>query len=142
MSRNRLLMVLSALAAVVGAAVALTAMLVGGARDMLMVGATTDAHHQIEMACESCHTAPPFSGAAAAETALNEACRNCHEDELADADDSHSRRLFTNPRMAAYWETLDARLCTVCHTEHRPEITRAGRGNRRGGLLRGVSFRG
>ena len=26
--------------------------------------------------------------------------------------------------MAAYWEKLDARLCTSCHIEHRPEITR------------------
>ena len=28
--------------------------------------------------------------------------------------------------MALYREKLDARLCTACHVEHRPEITRAG----------------
>ena len=100
-------------------------MVVGGDRRPLLIGRTTDAHHQIEMACETCHAAGPFAGAAAAERALNETCRNCHEAELNAADDSHSRSMFRNPRMAAYWEKLDARLCTSCHAEHRPEITRA-----------------
>lgn len=126
MSRNPLLLVFCAVAAVAAGAAALAAMLVGGERDLLLVGATTDAHHQIEMACETCHTAPPFSDAKAAQTALNKACRDCHEDELEAADDSHPRKTFRNPRMAAYWESLDARLCTTCHVEHRPEITRKG----------------
>ena len=101
-------------------------MVVGGDRRALLIGRTTDAHHQIEMACETCHAAGPFAGAAAAETALNETCRTCHEDELNAADDSHPRSMFRNPRMAAYREKLDARLCTSCHGEHRPEITRTG----------------
>ena len=101
-------------------------MVVGGDRRPLLVGRTTDAHHQIEMACETCHAAGPFAGAAAAEQALNETCRNCHDDELNAAGDSHPRSMFRNPRMAAYWAALDARLCTSCHAEHRPEITRTG----------------
>ena len=92
---------------------------------MLLIGETTDAHHQIEMVCETCHAAPAFSGTAAAVKALDKTCRKCHEDELKAADDSHPRKKFRNPRMAAYWEKLDARLCTSCHIEHRPEITRA-----------------
>ena len=101
-------------------------LVVGGDRRPLLIGSTTDAHHQIEMACETCHAAAPFSESAAAERSLNETCRNCHGDELNAADDSHPRSMFRNPRMAAYWEKLDARLCTSCHAEHRPEITRAG----------------
>jgi len=100
-------------------------MVLGGDRRSLLIGRTTDAHHQIEMACETCHAAGPFAGAAA-ERVLNETCRNCHEDELNAAGDSHPPSMFRNPRMAAYWEKLDARECTGCHAEHRPEITRAG----------------
>ncbi len=104
--------VLMTLAAV---GVALLWMTVGGARRIFLIGETTAAHHQIELACESCHTAPVFAAAATAEQALNKACRNCHEDELAEADDSHPRKMFRNPRMAVYWDKLDARLCTTCH---------------------------
>ena len=103
-----------------------TRMVVGGDRGMLPAGGTTDAHHQIEMACETCHAAPPFAGAAAAVKAMNKTCRSCHGDELKAAGDSHPGKLFRSPRMAVYREKLDARLCTACHAEHRPEITRAG----------------
>ena len=101
-------------------------MVVGGDRGMLPIGETTDAHHQIEMACETCHAAPAFAGAAAAVKAMNKTCRSCHEDELRAAGDSHPSKLFRSPRMAVYRERIDARLCTACHIEHRPEITRAG----------------
>ena len=101
---------------------AVASLLVGGDRGLLLVGATTDGHHQIELACETCHAAPLST----ATEALNEACRACHEDELADAGDSHSRRLFRGPRMAGYREQIDARQCIVCHAEHRLALTRAG----------------
>ncbi len=101
-----------------------TWMTIGGNRQLLLVGQTTDAHHQIELACETCHAAPIFANANTAVKAMNKTCRNCHDDELEKADDSHPRKKFRSPRMAAYWEKLDARLCTSCHIEHRPEITR------------------
>ena len=101
-------------------------MVVGGDRRMLLIGKTTDAHRQIETACETCHAAPPFASAAAAAKALNKTCRNCHEDALQAAEDSHARKRFRSPRMAVYWQKLDVRLCTACHVEHRPEITRPG----------------
>ncbi|MDE0443709.1 MAG: ammonia-forming cytochrome c nitrite reductase subunit c552 [Gammaproteobacteria bacterium] len=112
--------------ALIAGAFGATALFVGGDRRVLLIGATTDAHHQLEMSCETCHGTTAFADAVAAEQAVNKACRNCHEDELDDADDSHPRREFRNPRMAVYWEKLDARLCTTCHIEHRPEITLAG----------------
>ena len=111
-------------ATLLGAVYVATAMVVGGDRRMLLIGKTTNAHHQIELSCETCHGTSVFAGAAAAEKALNKTCRTCHEAELKAADDSHPRKKFRNPRMAAYWEKLDGRLCTSCHIEHRPEITR------------------
>ena len=108
-----------------GATYVLASMFVGGDRRILLIGKTTDAHHQIEASCETCHGNMPFAAADEAAEALNKACRNCHEDDLEDADDSHSWKSFRNPRMAIYWERLDVRQCTTCHLEHRPEITRA-----------------
>ncbi len=111
--------------ALLAAVYAAATMVAGGDRRPLLIGSTTDAHHQFEVACETCHASIPFTAAAKAEKALNKTCRGCHEKELDAADDSHPRSTFRNPRMAAYWEKIDARLCTSCHTEHRPEITRA-----------------
>ncbi len=107
-----------------GIVVVITWMTIGGDRQLLLVGKTTDAHHQIEMACETCHAAPTFSSANTALKAMNITCRNCHDEELDKADDSHPGKKFRSPRMAAYWENLDGRFCTSCHIEHRPEITR------------------
>ena len=126
MSRKLLAWIAGVVGTVAVVAVAASWMLVGGDRGVLLIGATTDGHHQFERACETCHAAPAFAGVEAAEAALNETCRNCHEDELRDADDSHPRGKFRDPRMAVYREALDARLCTACHVEHRPEITRPG----------------
>ena len=126
MSLKTSLQICSVLMTLVAVGVVTVWMTVGGNRTIFLVGETSDAHHQIELACETCHTSPVFSSAAKAKKAMNKACRNCHEDELKQADDSHPRKKFRNPRMAAYWETLDARFCTTCHAEHHPEITREG----------------
>ena len=112
--------------ALLAAVVVATTVFIGGDRRLLLTGRTTDAHHQLETSCETCHGEAAFADAAAAREALNRSCRNCHEDALDAAADSHPRSKFRNPRMAAYREKLDARLCTSCHVEHRPEITRAG----------------
>lgn len=126
MARKAVARTLCVAGTLIATALAASWMLVGGDRRMLLIGETSDAHHQIEAACETCHAAPPFASAAEATKALNKTCRNCHEDGLRAAEDSHARQLFRSPRMAVYWERLDARLCTACHVEHRPEITRRG----------------
>ena len=87
------------------------------ARSMFLPGNTSHGHHQIELACESCH-ASPFGG----REALQESCVRCHGQELKDAVDKHPRSKFTDPRNAELAEKLDATLCVTCHVEHRPEI--------------------
>ena len=88
------------------------------ARSMFLPGKTSHGHHQIELACESCH-ASPFGG----REGLQDACMRCHGQELKDAVDKHPRSKFTDPRNAELAEKLDATLCVTCHVEHRPEIT-------------------
>ena len=124
MTRNALLLTL--MASVAGVGYAGLTMIAGGDRSMLLIGETTDAHHQFEIACETCHVAPAFADSAAANKALNKACVTCHEDELKDGDDNHPVKLFRGPRMAAFRTQIDARFCTSCHIEHRPEITLTG----------------
>ena len=126
MSRKVIFWILWALGTLLAVAIIVVWMFLGGDRGMLVIGQSTDAHHQIMITCETCHAAPVFSDTATAERALNQTCRNCHEEELRAAGDSHSRKKFRGPRMAVYRERLDARRCTSCHVEHRPEITRAG----------------
>lgn len=94
--------------------------LFGEDKRVFLPGATTHGHHQIEMACAACHSEPLGGG-----TVLQDACMNCHAQELKLANDSHPRSKFTDPRNAARVAKLDARECITCHTEHRPEITRA-----------------
>ena len=86
-------------------------------RQVFLPGKTTHGHHQIELACESCHT--PFQGVP------QETCLKCHAQELEMAEDSHAGSKFADPRNASQVELLDARLCISCHIEHRPEITTA-----------------
>jgi hypothetical protein len=92
-----------------------------GDRRLLLPGATTDGHHQVELECETCH-AEPFGGA----DALDASCRRCHADALAAATDSHPTSLFTDPRNADRLARVDARRCVTCHREHWPEGTRSG----------------
>lgn len=82
-------------------------------------GELTDGHHQYDVACEACH-GQAWDGTERIESG----CRDCHEAELAAADDSHPDRKFTDPRNASMVERLDARRCVTCHTEHRPERVR------------------
>ena len=83
-----------------------------------LIGETTYGHYQIEMSCESCHT-DPFGG----QEILQNACLNCHEQELNVALDSHPKKKFTDPRNADRIEKIDARYCVSCHTEHHQERT-------------------
>lgn len=92
--------------------------LLQGDKTVFVPGAMTSAHHQIEMACATCH-AKPFKGG----PVLQDACIRCHGNDLQAANDSHPMSKFTDPRNAALLEKLDARLCVTCHREHAPDIT-------------------
>lgn len=85
---------------------------------MYLIGETSHGHHQIEMACDSCHTSP-FGGG----EVLQDACVSCHGDELKLANDAHPKSKFTNPRNADRIDILDARYCVTCHREHKEGIT-------------------
>ena len=82
-------------------------------------GQTTSAHHQIELACGTCHQSA-FGGG----DILQTACTGCHGAELKIAHDSHPKTKFTDPRNADRLEVLDGRFCASCHREHQPELTR------------------
>jgi len=101
----------------VGLAAYLAIQISGGNRSLFLPGRTSDGHHQIELACDACHT--PFGGV------RQEACLECHQAELAAAEDSHAGSKFADPRNAGDLARLDVRQCITCHIEHRPEITEA-----------------
>jgi Cytochrome c3 len=105
---------------VTGALFALAAIIYGGNRSFLLIGRTTDGHHQIELACDACHTSV-FGGP----DTIQAACVKCHGAALKLSNDSHPLSKFTDPRNADRIEGLDARYCVTCHREHRPAITRA-----------------
>ncbi len=86
----------------------------------LLIGETTHGHHQIEMACSTCHT-EAFGG----NDLIQEACVNCHGKELEIANDTHPKSKFTDPRNADRAAILDATQCVTCHAEHNKENTLA-----------------
>lgn len=123
MTRTQFLWVFWLAATLVLAGFLLSKIFVAGDRTVLLPGQTAGAHHQIDIACETCHVSKPFASEAKLRKDINKTCVTCHKEELALADDSHPIKKFKNPRMAAYWEDVDARWCTTCHAEHKPEIT-------------------
>ena len=88
-------------------------------KETFLMGETSHGHHQIELACGSCHQSP-FGGG----DVLQDACVGCHAAELKAAHDSHPKSKFTDPRNADRLEQIDARYCIACHSEHQPRITR------------------
>ena len=123
---NRLLWTVWVIATLVVAGVAVTRLYVAGDRTAFLPGETSGVHHQIEMACETCHTSDAFASQKTVQKDINKTCGICHKEERADADDSHPIKKFKSPRMAEYWDKVDARFCTSCHSEHEPEVTLAG----------------
>lgn len=89
-------------------------------KQQLLIGDTTHGHFQIELACNACHE-EAFGGI----DVLQNACMNCHAEELEKAHDSHPKKKFTDPRNADRLEIIDARYCVSCHTEHKKEQTLA-----------------
>lgn len=120
MTRNRLLWLLWLSMTIPAATFILAAMVYGGDRGFLLIGETTSGHHQIELACDACH-----SELFGDQDVLQDACMNCHGAELKQANDSHPKSKFTDPRNADRTALLDARYCVTCHREHKPEITNA-----------------
>ena len=98
----------------------MTMRLMGEDKSVFLPGKTSHGHYQIEMACTACH-GDAFGGTAV----LQDACINCHGEELKIADDSHPKSKFTDPRNADRVASLDARVCVTCHVEHKEEITLA-----------------
>lgn len=90
------------------------------ARTMLLPGATTHGHHQIELACATCHTSP-FGGSGV----MQDACTSCHAEALKEGDDKHPASKFNDPRNAFRLARIDAQQCITCHVEHRPVMTAA-----------------
>lgn len=105
---------------VAGGLFVLATIVYGGHRSFLLIGKTTNGHHQIELACDACHTSV-FGG----KDVLQDACVKCHGADLKTANDAHPLSKFTDPRNADRIVGLDARYCVTCHQEHRPGTTRA-----------------
>ena len=120
MSRTPMLWMLWITLSVLGGLFVVGTIVYGGNRSFLLIGKTTDGHHQIELACDACHTSV-FGGP----DVLQNACVNCHGAALKVSNDAHPLSKFTDPRNADRIVGLDARYCVACHQEHRPGITRA-----------------
>ena len=84
-------------------------------RAMLLPGQTTHGHYQIELACNACHT--PNMGV------KQDACLDCHQEELKLARDTHPAKKFNDPTNAQRLQILDAQKCITCHREHVPDRT-------------------
>ena len=104
-------------------------MFVGEDKTVFMPGPMTDGHHQIAMACESCHT-DSFTSA----EQFQDACLSCHGDMRKKPFDSHPVAKFKDPRNADLLEKINALQCISCHQEHQPAMTHAN------GLTQPVDF--
>ncbi|MGR9051603.1 MAG: cytochrome c3 family protein [Gammaproteobacteria bacterium] len=82
----------------------------GPDKQAYLPGKTSNGHHQIESACDQCHT--PFDGV------RQKACLDCHGAGLEAAEDSHAASVFNDPRSYAMLAIVDAAHCVSCHGEH------------------------
>ena len=117
MSRNILFWLIWLIGTIAIAGYLSAAMMYSGARSSLLIGKTTNGHHQIELSCNTCHD-NEFSNI----DTIQNACLKCHETELKLANDSHPIKKFRDPRNADRLEQLNAMKCVTCHTEHKPEL--------------------
>ncbi|MDX5363184.1 MAG: cytochrome c3 family protein [Pseudazoarcus pumilus] len=90
-------------------------------RALILPGETTHGHHQIELACDSCHT-----NGFADRDAVQASCEGCHAAGLKAGQDSHPRKKFTDPANFDRLQAIDATYCVSCHVEHKPDIAHAG----------------
>lgn len=89
-----------------------------GDKQVFMPGAVSDGHHQIGLACDSCHSSPLGGG-----EVLQQSCIDCHGEDRKKPHDSHPIAKFEDPRNAGRLLDINALECTTCHVEHKPEIT-------------------
>lgn len=90
-------------------------------RKIILPGDTTHGHHQIELACDACHTT-----SFASRDDVQASCEGCHAAGLAAARDSHPRKKFTDPANFDRLKAIDAMYCVTCHVEHKPGLAQAG----------------
>lgn len=81
-------------------------------KTILLPGKTTHGHYQIELACSACHAEDGNR------EFMENACINCHGDDLTNARDTHPAKKFSDPVHAETLEILDATKCVTCHQEH------------------------
>lgn len=120
---NKWLWCLWLAATLAGGATLASKMYISGDRSALLIGQSSSAHHQIELACDACHTSDFFASEKTVNKNMNKACLSCHKDELEVSNDSHPVKKFRDPRNISRREILDALYCVSCHVEHKPEIT-------------------
>lgn len=127
-NRNHMLWVLWIILSLMGIMIITGVIFVGGPRHLLLIGKTTAAHGQIELACESCHTTGLIDNLTKSPKKLaaemTKACGTCHLEELSAANDSHPTKKFRGAKKAKTRAQLNAFYCQTCHAEHVPEITR------------------
>jgi len=86
-------------------------MYISGNRSALLIGNTTSAHHQIELACDACHTSGFFATQKKMNKNMNKACLSCHKDELA-VSIEHKPEITE-----ALAVTVPMDYCSACHQE-------------------------
>ena len=81
-------------------------------KTILLPGKTTHGHYQIELDCSACHAEDGNR------EFMEDACINCHGDDLKKARDTHPAKKFRDPVHAETLKVLDATKCVTCHQEH------------------------
>ena len=81
-------------------------------KTILLPGKTTHGHYQIELNCSACHADD------ANMEFMENACINCHGEDLKEARDTHPAKKFSDPVHANTLKILDATKCVTCHQEH------------------------
>lgn len=92
-------------------------------RSSWLPGETTHGHYQIELQCNACHIDADDDSKHTAENVMQDACIQCHGDQLKLAKDTHPAKKFNDPTNADLLQILDAQDCLTCHQEHLPERT-------------------
>ena len=94
-------------------------------KQAFLPGTTTHGHYQIELDCNACHRPVAKGKKHSAKNVMQNACIDCHGDQLKASRDTHPASKFNDPTNADRLKILDARNCLTCHQEHVPDRTLA-----------------